>query len=211
MSLISVQDDLHTIEMYYCGGIASLPPPLGRVQTLLRRLPDSSVCGAEVGVCRGKMAAQLLRGHRLLHLTMADRWMCPPPDSICTKTDTRMYTRPQAKFDMEYAMALKATEFARDRRTVLRYESQEAAKQVPDHSLDFVFIDADHSYEGCRDDITAWLPKLKPGGWLCGHDYDRPAYPLEGVKRAVDEFAAHNHLKVEVDVDSTWFIRIPSA
>jgi len=209
MSLISAADVVEAVETYYRGGIASLPPVLGRVQALLRRLPDSPVCGVEVGVLRGHTSSQLLRGHRLLRLTMVDRWMRPPPDSVCAKTDPNFYSRPQTQFDREYATALQATEFARDRRAVLRGESREAAKQVADGSLDFAFIDADHSYEGCRDDIAVWLPKLKPGGWLCGHDYHRPNYPLEGVKRAVDEFAARTHLKVEFDADKTWFVQLP--
>jgi hypothetical protein len=55
---------------------------------------------------------------------------------------------------------------------------------------DVVFIDANHEYEFVRDDIIHWSPGVKPGGWLCGHDYlaptaENPGYP--GVIRAVDE------------------------
>ncbi len=58
-------------------------------------------------------------------------------------------------------------------------------------SLDLVFIDADHRYQQTLDDIRAWLPKVKPGGALCGHDYKRPwrhfwGHDRSGVKRAVD-------------------------
>jgi hypothetical protein len=48
---------------------------------------------------------------------------------------------------------------------------------------DLIFIDADHSYEGCRDDIRAYLPLLAPGGVLCGHDVG----VYEGVTEAVNE------------------------
>ena len=64
----------------------------------------------------------------------------------------------------------------------LRMPSVEAAKLVGEH--DFVFIDADHSYEAVADDIRAWRPKVSAGGILCGHDYRRWAV---GVRRAVDE------------------------
>ena len=47
-----------------------------------------------------------------------------------------------------------------------------------------VFIDADHRYEAVRDDIEAWLPLVRPGGIIAGHDY-HPNWP--GVRRAVDE------------------------
>lgn len=58
-----------------------------------------------------------------------------------------------------------------------------AAAQFEDDSLDFVFLDADHTYEGVKADILAWLPKVKPGGMLAGDDYNY----FPGVKKAVDE------------------------
>jgi hypothetical protein len=61
--------------------------------------------------------------------------------------------------------------------------SVQAAQSYANWSLDFVFIDADHSYPSMIQDITAWLPKIKPGGYLAGHDYPNWA----GVKQAVDE------------------------
>jgi methyltransferase family protein len=60
----------------------------------------------------------------------------------------------------------------------------EAVKTYETGSLDFVFLDSDHSYEGTRDAILAFLPKLKKDGTLAGHDYSLE-YP--GVIRAVDE------------------------
>jgi predicted O-methyltransferase YrrM len=52
-----------------------------------------------------------------------------------------------------------------------------------DGQLDLLFIDGDHSYEGCRSDALAWLPHLKPGGIIVMHDYDW----AEGVQRVVAE------------------------
>jgi hypothetical protein len=51
-------------------------------------------------------------------------------------------------------------------------------------------------------DIAAWLPKVKPGGWLMGHDYGNK--PDGGVKRAVDELG----VKVELDSDHVWAVRL---
>jgi hypothetical protein len=55
--------------------------------------------------------------------------------------------------------------------TPIRSMSVDAAKNYQDNSLDFVFIDGDHSYEACKEDILAWLPKMKTGSILAGHDY----------------------------------------
>jgi predicted O-methyltransferase YrrM len=53
--------------------------------------------------------------------------------------------------------------------------SREAATIVSDHSFDLVFIDADHSYTSVKEDIRLWLPKVTPGGILCGHDCESDA------------------------------------
>ena len=59
------------------------------------------------------------------------------------------------------------------------------ASQVPDNSLDLIFIDAQHTYENVNEDIRNWAPKLKDTGIMGGHDlYDR-VYP--GVRKAVEE------------------------
>jgi predicted O-methyltransferase YrrM len=55
---------------------------------------------------------------------------------------------------------------------LIRSDSAAGASQVEDGSLDFVFIDADHSEKCASADIKAWLPKVKKGGLLCGHDYN---------------------------------------
>lgn len=67
----------------------------------------------------------------------------------------------------------------------IRLNSVEAATLYPDHSIDFVFIDACHDYECVYADIKAWYPKVRPGGYIAGHDYNHPNHP--GVKQAVFE------------------------
>ena len=68
-----------------------------------------------------------------------------------------------------------------------------AAKSFADKSLKFVFIDGEHSYEAVKSDIEAWLPKLRPGGVIAGHDYIR-LWP--GVKRAVNEAFGEDEIEV---------------
>lgn len=50
--------------------------------------------------------------------------------------------------------------------------STQACVLFPDKSLDLVFIDGNHGYSYAKQDILAWLPKIKPGGIICGHDCD---------------------------------------
>jgi hypothetical protein len=65
----------------------------------------------------------------------------------------------------------------------IQASSPAAAESYDDASLDFVYIDADHRYAAVSADIKAWLPKIKAGGWLAGHDY-RLGH-CDGVDRAV--------------------------
>lgn len=61
--------------------------------------------------------------------------------------------------------------------------SVEAAQWFDDRSLDMVYIDASHDFVSVCDDIEAWLPKVKLGGVLAGHDYNEKVWP--GVVKAV--------------------------
>jgi predicted O-methyltransferase YrrM len=70
--------------------------------------------------------------------------------------------------------------------TVHRCGSVEAASTFQDQSLDFVFIDARHTFDAVSQDLAAWWPKLRPGGLIAGHDY----IYSPGVKAAVDRFVA---------------------
>lgn len=54
---------------------------------------------------------------------------------------------------------------------IIREFSHKAAKFFPDNFFDFIYIDADHSREGCYRDLISWYPKVKIDGILSGHDY----------------------------------------
>jgi cephalosporin hydroxylase len=84
--------------------------------------------------------------------------------------------------------------------TPIRLPSVEASKLYKDGNLDFVFIDAMHTYDAVKEDIAAWLPKVRVGGVLAGHDYDWPE-----VRRAVDE--AFPNVGV---MNTSWFINTVS-
>lgn len=61
--------------------------------------------------------------------------------------------------------------------SVLVATSQVAAEWCADASLDWVHLDARHDHDSVIADITAWLPKVRAGGWLTGDDYDPVKWP----------------------------------
>jgi predicted O-methyltransferase YrrM len=81
----------------------------------------------------------------------------------------------------------------------IKMKSIDASKLFDDNFFDFVFIDACHEYDCVKEDIEFWLPKVKSGGIMAGHDYH-----MSGVKMAIDEkFKNFDKLFF-----STWMVRI---
>ena len=54
--------------------------------------------------------------------------------------------------------------------TPMVMDSLTASKKFEDESIDFLFLDADHRYKQFKEDLDAWIPKIKIGGMICGHD-----------------------------------------
>lgn len=130
--------------------------------------------GAEVGVKRGDYSEMLCQGIPRLHLLCIDDY------------------RPTPKYDWDSVEAF----FVIARKRLIDYDtdfikksSQQAADEdVPNESLDFVYIDADHTFDSIMQDIIIWHQKVRIGGIISGHDYDNPE-----VKAAVDIYAKiHN-------------------
>lgn len=154
--------------------------------------------GAEVGVFTGYYAELMCKAMPNLHLLAVDIW------------GEGKYKRAED----ECLARLKPYNVQ-----IMKEYSVEAAKQVPDLSLDFVYIDAAHDYENVKKDIAAWAPKVKVGGIIAGDDfYDFPS-GKGGVMRAATEYTAHNQYDLKLtnwDIDnpvrddrqpSFWFVK----
>lgn len=178
-----------------------------RATEILRRLPEGKLYGVEVGVFAGELSKRLLSREDIT-LGLVDSWTTHG-DGEYAESDDFHAKLTQEQQDGFYELTKKVVEFAGDRAYIVRKDSVEASKEYMDNFLHFVFIDADHSYEGCKKDLEAWWPKVKPGGLFSGHDYENTDYTKFGVKKAVDEFADKHGLPVELGDNFTWFIRKP--
>lgn len=136
--------------------------------------------GAEVGVWKGAYSEEFCKAG--LQWTCVDPW-APYADYREKKNDPLLigeaYQEAQRRLN-GYAC------------TYLRMSSLEAAEQVPDGSLDVVYIDGNHEAPFVRADLEAWTRKVRPGGILSGHDYRVPpaSKPFIQVKDAVDRYVA---------------------
>jgi len=74
--------------------------------------------------------------------------------------------------------------------TLIRKKSMDALADIPDHSLDFVYIDGNHKYGYVAMDLMQWAKKVRRGGVISGHDYYdiKGSRMNRGVKHAVDGF-----------------------
>lgn len=144
--------------------------------------------GVELGVKQGEFAAEVLKKWKdVSAYHLVDPWV-----------QQEDYADIANVVDAQHDMFMHETE-ARvapygSKVHIHRAMSFDAVKEFDDCSLDFVYVDAVHDYEGALRDIVDWWPKLKPGGILAGHDYlsmhETTGNPgIFGVKPAVDRFA----------------------
>ena len=151
--------------------------------------------GAEVGVYKGKMSVALRMAFPDCELLFIDPWQAWGPDDSYWQKHRRTGQHTQQKWDALYAEAVKCIQKAGGKNRIMRVTSKWAAKVTDDDSLDFVFIDADHSCAMVKQDIELWSPKIHVGGLLCGHDYGK-AQP--GVRRAVHEVLGEDQILVDL-------------
>lgn len=139
--------------------------------------------GAEVGVFEGSYSKVLLDTMPNLNLLCVDSW----------STDTGWGIR---KNSASYPVAVEKLSHYHNA-TILKGSSVDVAKDILDGSLDFVYIDADHTYESVKADISAWGPKVRAGGIISGHDYFHARNGQVGVVPAVDEYAKEHGLEIK--------------
>jgi predicted O-methyltransferase YrrM len=140
--------------------------------------------GIELGVYRGKFTATLAKRAPNMELIGIDAWK--------TYGDYRDYSVDDLE-NHAYQEALDRTKKFPNVKLLTAW-SKDAASQFEDESLDFIFIDCNHNYEFVKEDLALWVPKIKPGGLVCGHDYFVSNQPRYGVVRAVNEWCEINNI-----------------
>lgn len=161
-------------------------------KALLEIIPDNGAWGAEIGTLRAKTACILLHRRPGLKMVLVDSW----------DDDNETMQVVGQTGDETHAEAMANIYPFRDRVTVIRNTSVKAAAELPAAwKFDFIHLDADHYYDSVLADCRAWWPKVRRGGWLCGHDIDHPLWPDWGVRQAVEEFSTEIGLPFTVNAD----------
>src|ERR1700733_8560773 len=119
----------------------------------------------ELGVLRGAFSEHILRQcQSIKRYYMLDPWQHLEDWNKPANVD-------QSTFDDIYIFAMERTEFAHERRIVLRGKTTEMIDDIGDESLDIAYIDGDHTLRGIAIDLICTYSKIRPGGIVGGDDY----------------------------------------
>ncbi len=178
-----------------------IPPmatPKGRGEFLARMCRDLAArVVVEVGTKEGKTSEAILRALPEVRVYNVDLFQ--PQPKI---TDGEHYNAWNWDGIIKDFRA-RMTPF-RERCVTLIADQCDAARMVPE-ICDLVFLDADHRTEPTRAAIRAWLPKVRPGGILAGHDYDWPSV-AEAVAAEFGERAS-----IQTGPDAVWYVVVGGA
>ena len=161
--------------------------------------------GVEIGVAGGVFSQTVLTRSGLRVLYSVDLWRTFPEEEYKDVSNCA-----QKEMDAKHALAKTLLAQYGKRSVLLRAASPAAAQLFTDVSLDFVYIDANHTYANAAKDIAAWWPKVKQGGIFAGHDYLDGNLPqgIFGVKSAVDDFIRETNETLYVTPERwpTWYV-----
>ena len=166
---------------------------------IIGQIPPNTI-GAEIGVWMGNSSERMLeRG--LTHLHLIDPYSTSPYKGNSEMSFEQYIAKYQqitgefseAGFTNFYNQVYKSVENKfkpRKNVTLHRMTSSAFFNKNPDIELDWVYVDGDHSYEGCLHDLEASLPHINKGGMIMGDDYGWPGakWQKKGVTKAVNEF-----------------------
>ena len=150
--------------------------------------------GVELGVLDGRTHLHLLSSCPDLSMVGIDIWE-PKPEKDQIDGGRSFLNHNLALYQknlMEHAAKYGS------RSILIKIDTVEAALLFEDGFFDFVFIDADHTTEAVLADIEAWKPKIKAGGYLCGHDTHFPS-----VREAIDEVVP----MWSQEIDHVWWVQ----
>lgn len=169
----------------------------------LNQLIDLKAPVAEIGVAEGYFSAEILRWG-VPYLYMVDNY-----GTISNQFGDG--ANPQEWHDRNMNQALaRAAQYSTATVELLRGISWDMAGKVRNGHLGLLYLDGCHTYECVKKDLEAWVPKVKDGGYVAGHDFLNKAY---GVNQAVHDFCRQHGYTVNTipenkDEDAGfWFLK----
>ena len=151
--------------------------------------------GVEVGVCLAHTTEAFAKGIKNLKKLYA-------VDNYPTFVDWDGSDWNKDRQDLMKKAAQEKMLAHKDKVEFLHVSSEEFVKTIEDESLDFVFIDGDHSFEAALKDFQNYYPKVKKGGIFGGHDIQ-----LDSVRNALTYFLKEKSNEVIGVTNSAWYLK----
>ena len=155
---------------------------------LLKFLPKGGKV-VEIGVAEGDFSQVILQHTAPKRLHLIDPWVhqaqadyAEDPNNVSDQAHEDRFQGVKDRF---------AAEIKQGQVVLHRGFSQNAAHQFANHSLDWIYIDGLHTYEGVLSDLALFYPKVTASGFILGHDYTNHAMAHKmnfGVVKAVNGF-----------------------
>jgi hypothetical protein len=146
----------------------------------------------EIGSYKGQstvyMAVEIANSNKNICFYAIDNW--EGSDEITNKLSPYYNKNIDLLFDTYLCNIEPVKQYIKN----IRADSVESAKFFENKSVDIVFIDACHEYSCLKQDIEVWMPKIKNGGILAGHDYNNG---WSGVNLAVDEIFGKKNIQTQ--------------
>ena len=183
---------------------------LARAGPVLARLPQGATM-VEVGVSTALLAEHLLRTRPDIEWHGVDPWARRAEQRACyvASGDTHAQLSDADTLEHWRIARVRLDPFG-ERAVIHREWSPEAAARFEQETVDLVFLDGDHSYDGVKADLEAWWPVIKRGGWIGGHDWKNPDTRFRfGVAEAVEAWAGPAISEVELGDGLTFWVRKP--
>lgn len=147
--------------------------------------------GCEIGVFTGGHAEFILANSAIEKLYCVDPYISPTHFTNITEGFENSYW--QACWDTIFFYTVEKLSKFGNRAQFIRLPASQAARKINNYSLDFVFIDGDHSYDAVLSDCTNYYNKVRSGGLIAGDDYG-----IDEVGQAVREFFQQKKLVINV-------------
>ena len=158
--------------------------------------PLRHLIGVEIGVRQGVNAERILDLLNIKQLVLVDAWK--------EYIDVRTGLVVGDPLYYQHCYEIVKNKFSNNPKVrIIKDHSVNAAKMFDNEYFDFVYIDAEHSYEAALEDLEAWYPKLKKFGVMCGDDYGN-LIGL-GIIEAVSEFAYKHKVIVNGEKDNQFY------
>ncbi len=153
----------------------------------------TGIIGLEIGVATGTNAERINKFIDLSEMWLIDPWASQNNRAADRGDNNGTHNKAFEETNRRFG--------TNDKFKIIKNFAADVVDQFSDEYFDFIYIDGDHSYEGCKKDLDLYYPKLKEGGFFGGHDFTGSPKSLRkkgfGVQKAACEFLTEHNKKLQ--------------